>query len=1224
MDRPWLALALVLFLAPPMPLATQTDLPTAQVDAGDISDVAKPAVAVPASGFIENAGQLADGSIRFYTAGPVSAAFTDTGVLFRAQGPERVADYAMRFARARAVRPTGLGALPGTSNFILGNDPSGWRTGVATYEALVYADLYAGIDLRFLVRDGNLKYEFVVRPGGDPAGIRLEFSGARPSICGDSLFLDTPAGRISDSGFTVYQGEGAGRIAVDARMVAAGSGVGYEIGSFDRSSALVIDPVISSTVIGGGGDDYAIAMTVDRFNNAYLAGETLSIDFPATPNAWSNRSRAGNSTFDLIVVKLAPDGTRALFSTYIGSSGNDFAHDLRVDESGFVYVTGYTYGFDFPVTNGSFDPTYNGYGDVFVLKLSPTGTTLVLSTFIGGDDVDFGYAMALGPDTSMYVAGGTLSIDFPTTAGAFQPSIRTGSSTEDGFVLRLAANGSALEYCTYLGGEGLDHVLGIQADGEGHAFVTGTTSSPDFPTTEGAFSRVLQDQDAFVARLDPSGSSLEYSTFLGGSGTDIGNALAIDGSGGCYVTGDTNSYNFPVVFEAATGYYHGKWDCFAARLDETGARLAFSGYLGGSGDDNSAAILVDDGGNVTVAGTTSSADIATTPAAEQRALPGRRSLLVARLDPSAQRILYASYLGGHGDDACAGAALDAAGHVCLAGTTASADFPGAPAGTPNGTNVFLVRLAPVCVPGPPAMRLSTGSHAVFLNWTEPEMGAGSILGYVLYRGLQKSALNITWRIPAEVSDFSDERLDNGIYYYYALSAVNASGEGERSTARTVMPGIRPSAPRNLTAAGRPSRVILSWQAPELTYDLPVLKYRLFSWNPGTASQLLAEVVNVTMYVDLRVYNDFAYFYQVSAVNIIGESDPSEEAFARPSERPSPPQNLTAYLNGRAVTLSWDTPDNPGIGLIEDYFVYYQFEDGRRKLVGRTPVRLYVDRELLAGTYRYRVAANSTVGEGYLSEELSVNITNLPPVAGYTVNALEGTTGQPFAFSSTSYDRDTYIVNYTWQFGDGNRSNKQDPTHYFPRRGLYNITLRVRDVDGAEANTTGMISVLNTPPSIGAYTPGAYTLVYRGRSREFSITPLDPDADQLETAWSLNGSASGKGHKVRITFNLTGSYVLTATLSDGEATSRTSWNVTVVPAPPPPPARSSWSGLLGAALAAAVVVSGLAAFWRRAARHPAAPRVPQRNVRKRVKRPAAPRPRPGKKASQKPIIRKRYS
>jgi hypothetical protein len=1172
-----------------------------------------------------NAGQLADASILFYTTGQYPAAFTGTGVVFPGHG--------MNFVNARPARPVGSEPMPGASNFFLGNDPARWRTGVSTFGGLLYPGLYDGIDLRFRLQEGNLKYEYIVAAGADPSAIALAFDGAVPSVSDDTLVLETGAGNVRDGPLFIYQDAGMGRSVVDARLIVSGADVRYDIGPYDRSLPLVIDPVISATVLGGSGDDYAVSTAVDSQDNGYIAGETLSADFPTTQSAFSNHSTGTGPAFDIFITKLAPDGKRALFSTYVGSSGNDFVHDLEVDTAGFVYITGYTYEFDFPTTEGAFDRGYNSYGDAFALKLSPAGTKLTFSTFLGGDDVDFGYALALGADGSVYVAGGTVSIDLPTTDGALQRSIKAGTDSQDAFVARLAPDGSALRWCTYLGGSGMDYVLAIDVDDCGVSHLTGATSSPDFPTTDGALSRANKDQDAFVALLDASGGALAYSTFLGGLGTDVGKFLALDGSGGFLVLGDTTSWDLPRTGQPAAEFYHGYWDCFVAWFEGNGSSLRFCGYMGGSGDDQAASVLLDAGGNLTLAGTTSSPDLETTAAAENGWRQGGRDIFVVRLDAGAQNVTYRSYFGGSRDDDCAGAALDRRGLVVLAGTTSSTDLPGAPRNGSNGKEAFLARLAPVCVPGAPALTHATGNHTVDLVWTAPALGAGTLEGYVLYRGRNDSGMAVCCRLPAGVLDYRDAGLENGVHYHYTITAVNASGEGERSAVRVAMPGLAPSAPQNLTAAGRPSRVELSWQPPEHAYDMPILKYRLYRWVTGNPPALVAELANATSFNDGWVYNDFVYNYEIKAVNVIGEGAPSGTASAIPSNRPSAPQNLSAYLDGRAVTLSWDLPDNTGTGAMEGYNVYYILEDGRRRLAGRTPVMLYVDKDLLAGRYTYIVLANSTTGEGYPTDPATVSITNTPPVAGFDPDRLEGTTGQPFFFTSTSYDRDTFIVNYTWSFGDGSRSFKQDPVHYYPRRGFYNVTLKVRDVDGAEASASGTVSVLNTPPSIGLYSPAASTVAYRGRSREFSITPQDPDQDTLETVWSINGSVAGTGHRVRITFNLTGTYILTATLGDGEASTLMRWNVTVEPAPPGAPSRPAWHYLLGAGTAALAAAAGIVIFRRRARKASPSPPAPgvrkaRKNTARRARGPAPKPDRTGKppvnSPPQKDIIRKRYS
>ncbi|MBM4249374.1 MAG: PKD domain-containing protein [Euryarchaeota archaeon] len=1224
MERPALALGLALLLSLPLAGPPPSGPDRALEATAGGREAAAGLSALPPQGFIENAGQLSDGSIRFHTTGPIPAAFTDTGVTFLVRGPAGPAACAMRFAGARPVRPAGLDLLPAPCNFMFGNDHARWRTGVPAFGGLLYEGLYTGIDLRFLAREGGLKYEFSVAPGADPAAIALEYEGAVPSPEGRAVRLDTPAGPLRDGEPVAYQPSEGGPTAVEVLPVVSGSRVSFWLGGYDRSRPLVIDPLLCCTVVGGSADDYAMAMAVDRFDNAYITGETLSADFPVTPNNWSGRPLGDPSSFDLLVVKLAPDGRRVLFSTYIGSGANDFAHDIRVDGSGFVYVTGYTYGFDFPVTNGSFDRSYNGYGDVFVLKLSPAGTTLLFSTYVGGDDVDFGYALAVAGDLSVIVAGGTRSMDLPVTPGAFQTSIRTGPSDEDAFVLRLSSDGSTLQYCTYLGGGGRDYVLAVEADAAGRATVAGTTTSPDLPVTAGALSSSLGDTDAFVARLGDRGDDLEFCTYLGGSGVDTAASLVLEDSGGCLVAGETTSSDFPGAFSGAGGPLKGRRDCYVARVAGDGTRVDGSTFFGGSGDESAAGLVRDSGGNITLAGSTSSGNLPVTAAASGNGSGGLTDLFIARFDSSFRDLLYASYLGGAGNDTCAGVAFGASGELVLAGTTDSPDLPGTTNGTDGSRDVFLARLAPVCVPGEPTLTVKAGDHAVLLRWTPSRVGSGGLTGYAVYRGKAPGALALSCGLQAGQLEYLDSGLENGVMYHYALSARNASGESALSAVRAAMPGLPPSAPRNLTAAAAPSLVSLSWEQPEALHDLPVLKYRLSRWRSGTASALHAEVVNATSFEDRSASNDILYCYVVTAVNIIGEGDHSNEVQAMPSGRPSAPENLSVRADGRSATLIWDRPSNLGAGEVTGYTVFLQLDDGRRRMLGTTRVCLFVDRNLSVGNHSYRVRADSVLGEGYLSDTVTVEILNLPPVAGFTVDRLEGTTATPFAFSSApSYDRDLEIVNYTWRFGDGTTAYEQDPIHYYPRRGLYNITLRVRDRDGGEATAEGMVLVLNTPPSVVSALPGPSLVVRRGGFREFALTVVDPDLDVVVTTWYLDGALRGTGNATRLTFDRTGEHSVVAEVSDGESTTRVGWNVTVEPEPPAG-GRLPESWVAGAVAAAAAAVAGAAVFRLRAARRSGGPGGPAGRKGTGRAGPGRSRRRPVRRAPQKHIIRKRYS
>jgi hypothetical protein len=511
----------------------------------------------------------------------------------------------------------------------------------------------------------------------------------------------------------------------------------------------------------------------------------------------------------------------------------------------------------------------------------------------------------------------------------------------------------------------------------------------------------------------------------------------------------------------------------------------------------------------------------------------------------------------------------------------------------NASDVFITKLETVAVPTAPSLSIQTGHHTATVTWERPELG-DAVQGYILYRGTDPGSLNVSWRLGQDDLRFQNGGLENGVDYYYAVLAFNASGDGERSAAVRAMPGLRPSPPRDLRGWPGPGWVRLDWTAPAETYDLPVLRYTIFRWGSGVPSTALA-VTNATSYEDRAVDNDFSYSYMVCADNIIGESDQSEQVTLMPSAVPSMPANLTAYLNGRTVTLSWDTPVNPGIYPITDYRVLRSLGDERSRVIGSTEVRIYHDEQLAAGNYSYRVVANTTAGEGYNTDDAAVTIINLPPVARFRVEPLEGNSTDPFVFTSTSFDMDVGIVNYTWNFGDGTRAYKENPVHYYPRRGFYNITLNVRDSDGATAQSSGMVEVFNTPPSIKLPAPQSDIVVSRGSSRMFSIVPSDPDEDLLVATWYLNGTEVGTGNQTRLRFPELGVYVVRAAVSDGEASCGNSWNVTVVPPPPPPPMQLPWRWVLGALLAVAFIGGVYISVRGRAAARkvPAAETAPRR-------------------------------
>ena len=391
--------------------------------------------------------------------------------------------------------------------------------------------------------------------------------------------------------------------------------------------------LVYSTYLGGSGEDFANAIAVDASGNAYVTGQTNSNDFPTTQGALRTTLGSGAVGF---VTKLNPQGNALLYSTFLGGTGqsiNDSGIAIAVDSAGNAYVTGQTNAADFPTTPGALRTTLAGGSDAFVAKLNPPGSALLYSTFLGGADNESGNGIAVDPSGNAFVAGNTSSVNFPTTAGAFQ--IQAGGGA-DAFVTKLNATGSRLLYSTYLGGSTDDMGFAIALDSTGAAYVAGVTSSANFPTKNAFLATLAQSSaaDAFVAKFEATGA-LAYSTFLGGSGANRAFSIAVSSTNNAYVTGRTDSSDFPTerpIQAVATG---GPGKAFVAELNAEGNGLIYSTYLGGSGRDRGFAIALDARNNAYVTGWTDSTNFPTTSGAFQGSPQGMRDAIVVKIDDSA-------------------------------------------------------------------------------------------------------------------------------------------------------------------------------------------------------------------------------------------------------------------------------------------------------------------------------------------------------------------------------------------------------------------------------------------------------------------------------------------------------------------------------------------------------------------------------------------------------------
>ncbi|MDX6288212.1 MAG: hypothetical protein QOH42_11, partial [Blastocatellia bacterium] len=617
----------------------------------------------------------------------------------------------------------GVDQLPGHLNYLIGNDRAKWRTDVPTFRAVRYDEVYPGISLTYYGNQRQLEYDFGIAPGADPRTIRLTFdSGVRPRISPEGeLILRGPGGEVRQRKPVIYQEIGGQRKLIDGHFALhAGRQVGFEIGWYDRTQPLVIDPtLVYSTYLGGSGDDPGSSIAVDSTGNVYIAGTTNSNSFPVLNAAFG--AKAGLA--DIFVTKIDAAGANIIYSTYVGGSGQDRGDGIAIDANGNAYVVGRvdSSSVNFPTTAGSFAPNYRGGDfDGVVFKLNGQGNALAYSGFLGGEENDSTEGVVVDSAGDAYVTGGTKSTAFPTTINAYQGT-RAGDT--DAYLTKINPSGSSLLYSTYVGGSGTDRGSGVVIDANGNAYVAGYTGSADFPT-DGAFQNFFGGSfDAFVAKIDTNGSgaaSLIFCSYLGGIGDDKAYGIAIDSGGNnIYVTGQTSSNNFPVLNPAQPAF-GGSFDAFIARISTTGTKI-YASYLGGTSDDRGSGIAVNSAGAAYVTGFTSSTNFPTvTPL--QIANGGGFDAFIAKLNPAGSAFLYSTYLGGSANESNTTTvtstnpiALDSFSDAYIIGFTSSTNFPTAKplqAANAGSQDAFIARIADAVPSADYSITVTPGSRTV--------------------------------------------------------------------------------------------------------------------------------------------------------------------------------------------------------------------------------------------------------------------------------------------------------------------------------------------------------------------------------------------------------------------------------------------------------------------------------------------------------------------------------
>ena len=626
--------------------------------------------------FIRNDGQI-DENVKYYERGSGhSMYFTGEGVYLElitsSKSDSSTPQSKNQILQSETIKLSLVGAnkdleivaegmQKGKVNYLIGNKSEKWKTNIPTYQSVVYKDIYENVDMKFYGNNRQMEYDIIVKPGADVSAVQLSYEGAEGlNITEDGrMEIALKEGKVIQNKPYCYQEIDGERVEIE--------------GDF---KLINLQPAARNSQL----DNPNSELTIPNY-------QLYAYSFEVAPY---------DKNYPIFIDPVI------IYSTYLGGGAYDFGNGIAVDGSGSAYIAGFTYSNDFPAL-GTVNDTYF-YKGAFVTKLNDTGSGLVYSTYLGGSGGGRANAIAVDSAGYAYVVGSNASSHFPTTTGA----IYVGNG--EAFVSKLLPDGSGLAYSTFFGGDGAfgDHSTDIAVDNSGNAYVVGYTQGTNFPTTAGAYDTILNDgtvtpgysplYDTFVVKLDTSrtDTTLEYSTFLGGSLNDQGFGIDVDSSGNVYVTGWTMSTDFLPTAGAFDTTHNGDADIFVTKLNSTGSGLIYSTYLGGSGSDEGNGIVVDVSGDVYVSGTTGSIDFPTTAGALDITHNGSTDIFVTKLNNTIPGLIYSTYLGGSSSDAGNDIVVDVSGNVYVTGTTDSIDFPttaGTFDRTHNGsTDIFVTKL----------------------------------------------------------------------------------------------------------------------------------------------------------------------------------------------------------------------------------------------------------------------------------------------------------------------------------------------------------------------------------------------------------------------------------------------------------------------------------------------------------------------------------------------------
>lgn len=675
--------------------------------------------------FAENVGQWPQ-SVHFHLwqGGEKSLWITSDGLWLTIVEPLSSQDIVSTDQRRRAnIKMSFVGSNPEATieafgplstqlNYFAGSNISNWYSGVPLWTGIRYQNLYPGLDLKINPTASSWLWEFISYETSFQSSVQIVIEGVDSAFIEDNNLVFSVFGK--QFSFPLPESSVSYQVKFQQTIQLVQPIENIRSAEAVKTNSYIPNGLLFSTYLGGTLEDSGRATAIDYAGSIYMTGWTESIDFPTTPGTVIINQQ-GN--IDAYVAKFSSDGSELEYATFLGGNAKDGCQSIAIDNLGQAYIAGWTDSTNFPTTPNAYDRTYNGGGnDIFVVSLNSSGTELIYATYLGGTDWDKSVTIAIDRYSQVYVGGYLYSTDFPVTTNAYD---LTPNGNRDGFITILNATGSHLNYSTYFGGLASDWIMALEVDNGGRTYVTGYTASYNFPTTFGAHDTSFNGgNDAFVARFNNMGTSLEYSTFIGTAGNEISNSIAVDNSNQAYITGETDSSSFQTTFGAYDTTFNGQTDAFVVKINAGGSGLGYATFLGGSDVDHGLDITVDTAGKAYVVGDTASLNFPIVAGGYDTSFNGGVDAFLVKFSSLGNGLNYGTFLGGSSDDWGNGLYNLDSNTVFVVGDTISGNFPiGSGAFDPyyNGLkDAFLVKLEFVQTPTPtptwPPTPTSTFTH----------------------------------------------------------------------------------------------------------------------------------------------------------------------------------------------------------------------------------------------------------------------------------------------------------------------------------------------------------------------------------------------------------------------------------------------------------------------------------------------------------------------------------